>query len=304
MPSSTPPTTFAGMPARGLDDLRGAAVAVLGAAHGSPYKPGTPSHAADAPAALRAGSAQLARQLDQLDFDTGRTPTADGTIVDCGDAETDPADAGPGNRGRIAQAVRRVLDAGAVPIVLGGDDSVPIPVFQAFEGRGPLTMVQVDAHVDWGDIIQGNPWGYGSTMRRAAEMPWITGMVQVGIRGLGSGGADQTRDARAWGSRIVTMAELRRGGMDQALDAVPEGGDCFVSIDCDGLDPAAMPAVNTPAPGGLGYDDVAALLHGVAAKARIRGCALVEFVPSRDRDGLAALLAARIALTVALLCCP
>ena len=59
-----------------------------------------------------------------------------------------------------------------------------IPIFAAYAGRGPLTIVQVDAHVDWGDVIKGNPYGYGSTMRRAAELPWITGMVQVGIRGL------------------------------------------------------------------------------------------------------------------------
>ena len=85
------------------------------------------------------------------------------------------------------------------PVVLGGDDSVPIPVFAAYEGRGPLCIVQVDAHVDWGDVIKGNPFGYGSTMRRAAELPWITGMVQVGIRGLGSGTADQIEDAKAWG---------------------------------------------------------------------------------------------------------
>jgi agmatinase len=143
----------------------------------------------------------------------------------------------------------------------------------------------------------GNRFGYGSPMRRAAEMPWITGMVQVGIRGLGSGTADQHVDARAWGSQIVTMQDIRRDGIVAALSAVPEGGDCFVTIDFDGLDPSVVPAVNMPTPGGLSYQDVLELLQGVARKSRIVGATLVEFVPSRDdAKGLAAVTASRIAL--------
>ena len=205
----------------------------------------------------------------------------------------------PGNRARITEAVREILEAGAVPVVLGGDDSVPIPVFGAYDGRGPLTVVQVDAHVDWGDVIQGNPFGYGSPMRRASEMPWITNMIQVGIRGLGSGTADQHDAARMWGSRIFTMHDIRRGGLGPALDSLPPGGDCFVTIDFDGLDPSVMPAVNMPTPGGLLYQDVLDLLHGVARRGRIVGATLVEFVPARDDPhGLAAMIAARIALSI------
>jgi agmatinase len=292
--------TFAGLPAAAPGALHGARVAILGADHGSPYKPGVPSHAAGGPAALRRGSQLFAKQLTQVDFDLGgpllRTPD-DRRIVDCGDLDLDLAD-GAGNRARITDAVRGLLEAGAAPVVLGGDDSVPIPVFAAYEGRGPITMVQVDAHVDWGDEIMGNRFGYGSPMRRAAEMPWITGMVQVGIRGLGSGTADQHEVARAWGSRTFTMHDIRKDGMDAALAAVPEGGDCFVTIDFDGMDTTVVPAVNMPTPGGLLYQDVLDLLRGVASRSRIVGATLVEFVPDRDdRHGLAAITAARIALS-------
>ena len=70
----------------------------------------------------------------------------------------------------------------------------------------------------------------------------------------------------------------------------------FVSIDCDGIDPAVLPAVNMPTPGGLSYEDMIRILHGVAAKATIAGLALVEYVPSRDdRYQLSGLVAARIA---------
>jgi agmatinase len=290
--------TFAGLPAGRTAPEHG--VAILGAAEASPYDPAKPSHAAPAPAAIRKASAQFAHQLEQFDFDLLRPLIGDklarDRLADLGDVPTDPADAA-GNRRRITDAVRAVLAAGSAPLVLGGDDSVPIPVFQAFEGHGPLTMVQVDAHVDWGDVIRGNPFGYGSPMRRAAEMPWITGMVQVGMRGLGSGTADQMEDARAWGSQLVTARQLRREGAEAALRHIPAGADCIVSIDCDGLDPTVLPAVNMPTPGGLDYGELAELLRGIAARARIRGCCLVELVPSRDPTGLSALVAARIALT-------
>ena len=289
--------SFAGLPIRALDALQGARVAVLGIADASPYARGRASHAACAPRAIRAGSALFATQIGQYDFDLrapflkqdNRSPA----LVDVGDLPTDPAEP-EANRTAITDAVRRILAAGAVPVVLGGDDSVPIPVFAAYEGQGPFTIVQVDAHVDWGDVIKGNPYGYGSTMRRSAELPWITGMVQVGIRGLGSGTADQIEDARAWGSRIVTATDLRRHGMKLAIEQIPEGSDCLLSIDCDGIDPAVMPAVNMPTPGGPDYGDILELLQGLAGRARIRGVNLVEFVPDRDPGGLAALTAARL----------
>ena len=72
---------------------------------------------------------------------------------------------------RFATHAKSVLAAGAVPMVLGGDDSIPIPVLQAYADRGPVTVVQIDAHIDWRDEVKGERWGLSSTMRRASEMP-------------------------------------------------------------------------------------------------------------------------------------
>lgn len=88
-------------------------------------------------------------------------------------------------------------------------------------------------------------------MRRASEMGWIDAMVQVGIHGLGSGTPDQIEDASAWGSRLVTMRDFRRIGVEGVLALLPSGGDVFVTIDVDGLDLSIMPAVDAPTPGGL-----------------------------------------------------
>ena len=281
--------TFAGYPASA--DPIGPSIGVLGIPEGTPYTAGQSSHSAGAPGALRAILKGYATVPEHYDFDIeGLRPSG---IVDCGDLVGDPSDPA-GTRERIQVAVARLLEAGVVPVVLGGDDSVPIPMFQAFAGRGPLTVIQVDAHLDWRDEVRGERFGWSSPMRRASEMDWIAGMVQVGLRGIGSARSAEVADARGWGSSIVTAAEVHRAGLGAALDRVPVGARCLITVDCDGLDPSIMPAVMAPVPGGLWYHQVLELLHGVAAKATIVGFDLVEFVPARDPSGVAALTAARI----------
>ena len=290
--------TFARLPKVEPERLAEVTAAIVGICEGSPYKPGVVSHSANAPAALRLASDGFAGQLRQCDFDLGRPLFGDQGetfgMVDIGDIATNASDPA-GNRDRITAGIRKILEAGAVPVVLGGDDSVPIPVLQAYEGRGPFTVLQIDAHADWGDVIQGNPFGYGSPMRRASEMPWITGMVQIGMRGLGSGDAWQIRDAKTWGSHLVESRRFHAEGVEAALAYIAPGSEVLISIDCDGLDPAVLPAVNMPTPGGLTYEDMMAILHGAAAKARIAGFMLTELVPERDDTyKLSALTAARL----------
>jgi agmatinase len=284
-----PSVTFAGLPS--AVQARPGQIAVLGVAHATPYEAGKPSHSAGAPAALRAALTGYNRLPDHYDFDLGGL-RPDGA-VDCGDVPGDPADPA-GNREAITKAVRALLVAEAIPVVLGGDDSVPIPMFRAFEGRGPLTVVQIDAHLDWRDEVRGERYGWSSPMRRASEMPWIRGMVQVGLRGVGSARAAEVADARAWGSRLVSAAEVHRHGVAPVLDLVEANADCVVTLDCDGMDPSVLPAVAAPVPGGLLYWQVLELFTGLAAKCRIVGFDLVEFVPSRDPTGVVALTAARL----------
>lgn len=277
-------------------DLRtlAADVAIIGAPVATPY-PALGTYAATAPTAIRAGIEDFIGARSHFDFDLAGPLLRDGSlrVVDCGDVAGDPADAS-GNRERISASVRAILDAGAVPVVLGGDDSVPIPVFQAFEGGGPFSIVQVDAHIDWRDEVEGERYGLSSPMRRASEMPWVERIVQVGARGVGSARESDYRDACAWGAHIIGAQEFHRRGIAPVLDLIPSRAHVLVTIDCDGLDPAVMPAVIGPAPGGLSYWQVVELLQGIAAKAVIAGFDLVEFMPDRDPNGLAALTAARL----------
>lgn len=283
------PITFAGLPRAETPSAN--QIAVLGIEHGTPYEAGKSSHSAGGPAALRNALTGYARLADHYDFDIGGVRPD--RAVDCGDVPGDPAHP-ERNRAAIIAAVRALLDVNAIPVVIGGDDSVPIPMFAAFDGRGPLTVVQIDAHLDWRDEVRGEKYGYSSTMRRASEMPWIRRMVQVGLRGVGSARATEVADARAWGSRLVRAVEVHRDGVEPVLDLVDPEASCLVTLDCDGLDPSIMPAVLAPAPGGLLYWHVVELLRGLAAKSRIVGFDVVEFMPSRDSTGLAALTAARL----------
>ena len=286
--------TFLGLPAAPDPATVEAEIAILGAPCASPY-PSVGPYCAGAPAAIRAGIAGYASARDHQDFDLGGPLLGDGSAraVDCGDLAYDAEDPAS-NRERIRGAVAALLGQGARPLVIGGDDSIPIPVLQAYEDQPPLTLIQIDAHIDWRDEVQGERFGLSSTMRRASEMPWVERIVQVGARALGSARPDDYHDALDWGVAFVTARELHTHGLEPLLDLVPAESDVFVTLDCDGLDPFVMPAVIGPAPGGLSYWQAVGLLHGLAAKARLVGFDIVEFLPERDIQGLAALTAARL----------
>ena len=196
-----------------------------------------------------------------------------------------------------------VICWGAVPVLLGGDDSIPIPMLQAFEGRGTFTIVQIDAHIDWRDEVDGERWGLSSTMRRASEMDHIERIIQVGARNIGSARPQDLADAKAWGAQFFTARDVARDGLQPVLDAIPAGSNVIICFDCDGLDPSILPGVIGRAPGGLGYWQTVELLTGIAGKSRIAAFDLVEFMPDQDVDGLGALTASRMVTTMLGLIC-
>jgi len=295
------PATFLGVPSVAVAGLAAgeADVAILGIPFGVPYAtPGTTAGCAEAPAAIRARSQRLARFADHHDFDldgpmlVGSPPLR---IVDAGDVDGSPGD-GPGNTARAEAAVRALLAARALPIVLGGDDSVPIPVLRAFADHGPLIVLQVDAHLDFRDEVGGIRDGYSSPMRRASEMAHIERIVQVGLRGVGSARPADVADARAAGNLLVIARELRERGVPWLLEQLPPDASAFVAFDLDGLDPSVMPAVSGISPGGLSYDQACDLLGGVAARCRVVGAAFTELVPARDPSAVSTLVAVRLVM--------
>lgn len=272
--------------------------AVFGAPHGTPYPSIDNRPHQTAPDAFRVALAEDTQFIDSWDFDLGQTPLGNGVrLCDLGNLRTRAKD-GEGNRRLIEDKTREILAAGAVPIMFGGDDSVPIPFLAAYADQPPIVILQIDAHIDWREEREGERMGFSSTMRRASEHGHVWRIVQCGMRGIGSAREGEVRDALSWGAHIVTARDIHHGGVERVLEQIPEDCDCVICLDCDGIDVSQMPAVVYPTPGGLTYTEVTDLIAGVAAKARIAGFSMVEFVPAKDPDGTSAFTAARIAANV------
>jgi agmatinase len=181
-------TTFMDFPfAPDLDRLD-AHFVIIGMPYGDPYTMDeTINDQTNAPTAVRRASERASRGLDRWDFDIGGTLFDDKevSVVDVGDIPGDPRNLAR-HYALAEQAIRKVLAAEAFPITIGGDHGVPIPVFRAFSAHGPITLIHIDAHLDWRDEVSGAREGYSSTIRRASEMSHIDSIFQIGIRGQGS----------------------------------------------------------------------------------------------------------------------
>ncbi len=214
-------------------------------------------------------------------------------IVDIGDADIVHTDTVK-SHANIEYGVGKILEAGALPIVLGGDHSINIPCINAFESQEPVHLVQIDAHLDFVDERHGVRFGHGNPMRRAVEKDYVTGLSQIGIRNVSSTAKQGYDDARAMGSDIMSVRQFRKLGVEQVLAKIPAGVRYYVTIDIDGFDPSIAPGTGTPSHGGFLYYEVLELLDGLTRQGNIVGLDLVEVAPDYDHTGTTAILAAQI----------
>jgi agmatinase len=282
-------------PAPDLDALT-ADIAVLGVPFGQPYGIGGVHHDhVNGPQAVRRASDRVVRALHHYDFDIGG-PLFQGRdirMVDCGDVRADAYDL-MGHFHRTEQAVRKILAAGALPLILGGDHSTPIPVIRAFADDAPITLIQLDAHLDWREDVDGVTQGLSSTIRRASEMAHVGDIFQIGLRAQGSARPADFEAAKAYGSNLITAFELHDNGVQSVLDRVPDHGRYYITVDMDGLDPACAPAVAGPAPGGITYQEACGLIQGLVRKGRVVGMDVVEITPAVDVNRITAITAGRL----------
>ncbi|WP_294926522.1 agmatinase [uncultured Paracoccus sp.] len=216
-------------------------------------------------------------------------------IVDIGDADIIHTDTAK-SHANIRTGVQAILDAGAFPVVIGGDHSVNIPCIEAFEGRGDIHILQIDAHLDFVDERHGVRTGHGSPLRRAAEKSYVTGLTQVGIRNVSSTTKDGYDAARAIGSDILSVRQMRALGPQGVIDRIPEGVRVYVTLDIDGFCPSIAPGTGTPSHGGFLYYEVLEMLQALAHRHEVVGIDLVEVAPDYDRTGSTAILAAQVLL--------
>jgi agmatinase len=179
---------------------------------------------------------------------------------------------------RVMEEVQRVvaelLARDKFPFILGGEHSVTAPVVAAMAAKHPgLAVLQIDAHADLRDSFMGTRHNHACAMRRVLEHARTT---QVGIRSLSSEEAAAVPHLQ---TRIFYDFEMRKDAnwIDRVVESL--GDPVYITIDCDGLDPAIMPSVGTPEPGGLSWYETLALLKRVIESRRVVGCDLVELAP-------------------------
>ena len=270
-------------------------VAILGAPYdfGTQWRPG----ARFGPRAVREASTLFSfGHAGAYDHEDDATYLAsDIQIVDIGDADiihtkTEESHA------NIEFGVRKILDAGAIPLVIGGDHSINIPCINAFSDQDPVHVIQIDAHLDFVDERHGVTAGHGNPMRRAIEKSWVSGMTQLGIRNVSSTAKEGYDDARARGSDILSVRQVRKLGLDAVLERIPLGARYYVTIDIDAFCPSIAPGTGTPSHGGFLYYDVLEILQGLAKRGQVAGIDLVEVAPAYDPTDSTQILAAQLLL--------
>ncbi|MBT2131952.1 agmatinase [Aliiroseovarius lamellibrachiae] len=216
-------------------------------------------------------------------------------IVDIGDADIIHTNTEKSHE-NIEAGVRAILDAGALPVTIGGDHSITIPCINAYEGRGDIHVVQIDAHLDFVDERHGVRNGHGNCMRRAADKEYVTGQTQLGIRNVSSTAKDGYDAARAMGSDILSVRQIRKLGTEAVLDRIPKDARIYITIDIDGFCPSIAPGTGTPSHGGFMYYEVLELMQGIAKRHEVVGLDLVEVAPEYDAGQSTSVLAAQLLL--------
>lgn len=192
----------------------------------------------------------------------------------------------------IAEAVDRVVDAGGIPIVLGGDHAITYPVIRGLRRSVPaMAVLHIDAHPDLYEEFEGRRDSHACPFARVMESGLASQLVQVGIRGMNGHQRDQ---ARWFGADVFDMPRWVRG------DRPTLSGPVYVSIDLDGIDPAFAPGVSHPEPGGLTVREVISLLQSLPGP--LLGVDIVECNPTQDVNGATARVAAKLVKEVAGIC--
>lgn len=226
-------------------------------------------------------------------------------IVDFGDAPVLPADPARSHEA-IEATVGEVLDAGLLPVVLGGDHSIAEPDIRACaRRRGPVGLVHFDTHADTGREVFGVEVSHGTPMYRLVRDGWVDPRryVQIGLRGYWPGEAEFTWQAEH-GITSFFMHDVRDFGIREVAErtAAHVGpGPVFLSVDVDVLDPAFAPGTGTPEPGGMTSVELLQAVRLLAERLELVGADVVEVIPtavgSADVTALAAERVVREILT-------
>ncbi len=277
--------TFFGVPAvSGLHDLD-----VRVAFVGVPFDAGTPQpgnrtgQAAGPEAARRASRDQFAygddASLGWHDVELGRDRLVGVTMADVGDVIIQGAQL-HSNFDRMTEVMRRITESGTLPVAVGGDHSISLPLVRALEPLDAVDVVYLDAHADFLDDLDGSRVSGASEMRRIRELPFVRSVTALGIRNVDRAEVDGMRELEV---RWATALDLIEGrGADAVTELVPRSQGLYVSIDLDVLDIALTPGHTLPEPGGLSYRQLHSVLDQIARQGKVIAFDVAELNPALD----------------------
>ena len=218
-------------------------------------------------------------------------------IVDIGDADIIHTDTTQ-SHANIEFGVKKILEAKAIPVVLGGDHSVNIPCINAFKNEDPIHIIQIDAHLDFVNERHGVRFGHGNPMYRASEKEYVSGMTQIGIRNVSSTAREGYIEAKERGSKIFSVRQFRKMGISQILNTIPKNIRYYLTIDIDAFDPSIASGTGTPSHGGFYYYEILELIDGLTKQGNIAGLDLVEVAPYYDITNSTSTLAAQLLMNI------
>ena len=238
----------------------------------------------------------MSRLIRRAHHLTGVAPFDLCRVADIGDAPVNPLDIESTLRS-VQAFFEHIGDAGALPLAVGGDHTVTLPILRAVAHQGPVALLQIDAHSDTQDTMLGQKHANGTPIRRAIEEGLVdpTRTVQIGIRGT-LFAADELQWARQQGVQIINIEELDDLGRDEVVARSRRAlgtGPCYVTVDVDVLDPAYAPGTGGLEPGGMSVRELQGLIRELGGL-EIIGADVVEVSPPLDPSGNTALVACNL----------
>ncbi|MFM2481609.1 agmatinase [Celerinatantimonas sp. YJH-8] len=244
----------------------------------------------------------LVRTINQA---TGIAPFDLVQVGDIGDALPDSPFELTGAHKAIEDYYTRVKQSGVLPLSVGGDHSVTLPVLRAMAKEAPVALIHFDAHCDTGDFYLGSKFHHGSPFKIATEEGLIdpNKTIQIGIRG-------SVTDRDIWkfsyerGMRVIHIEEFYQLGLDAVIDEIKQvvgQSPVYITFDIDVLDPCFAPGTGTPEVGGITTFEAQKLIRSLS-EFNIIGADVVEVSPPFDPSGITALTGATMMFELLCVC--
>ena len=248
--------------------------------------------ARDGPAGVRAAS----RIIRRMHPTSGIKPFEICNVADLGDAPVNPM-----NKDRSIEMIEgffaELMGAGIVPIAIGGDHTIPLPILRALAKDRPVGVLHFDAHADTLDELCGSKINHATFMRRGHEEGLVDAkrVIQVGLRGSRFDEHD-IQYGYDVGYSIITMDEYEAMGRAAAIERIDQvlgEGPVYISLDIDGLDPAFLPGTGVPEIGGLTPRDTQVILRSLQGRELV-GADISEISPCFDPTGITCITVANL----------